>query len=99
MPDIILPFLIKKDNILHCLVLSCTILIVVKPDNNLHCHSHNTPALETLEEDDEEKATFSLSRLANTTVFFILNHPLSGMRGSDEGEEVREDSIAVSALE
>ena len=42
---------------------------------------------------------FSLSRLTNTTVFFVLNNSLSGIRGSDEGEEVTEDAIAVVARE
>ena len=42
---------------------------------------------------------FSLSRLTNTTVFFVLNHSLSGIRGSDEGEEVTEDAIAAVARE
>ena len=51
------------------------------------------------EEDEDEKTMFSLSRFTNTTVFFFLNHPLSGIRGSDDGEEVKEDAIVALARE
>ena len=51
------------------------------------------------EESEDEKTMFSLSRFTNTTVFFVLNHPLSGIRGSDDGEDVNEDAIAALARE
>jgi hypothetical protein len=60
---------------------------------------HTLSELEHFEEDGVEKTMFSLSRFTNTTVFFVLNHPLSGISGSDEGEEVTEDVIAAVAHE
>ena len=54
---------------------------------------------ESSDDEEEENKEFSLLRLTNTTVFFSFDHPLSGIRGSEEGEEVSEDSIAVSAWE
>ena len=59
-------------------------------------NSQTLPALENSIEEEEEKVMLLLSKLANTTVFFILNHPLSGIRGSDDGEEVKEAAIAAS---
>ena len=58
---------------------------------------HTLAEVKHSEEDEDEKAMFSLSRLTNTKVFFVLNHPVSGIRGSDEGEEVTEDAIAAVA--
>ena len=60
---------------------------------------HTLAELKHSEEDEDEKTMFSLSRFTNTTVFFVLNHPLSGIRGSDDGEEVNEDAIAALARE
>ena len=60
---------------------------------------HTLAEVKHSEEDEDEMTMLSLSRLTNTTFFFVLNHPLSGMRGSDEGEEVTEDAIAAVAYE
>ena len=61
--------------------------------------SHTFPWVKSSDDEEEENKEFSLLRLTNTTVFFSFDHPLSGIRGSEEGEDVSEDSIAVSAWE
>lgn len=61
--------------------------------------NHTFPEVKHSEDDEDENTMFSLSRLTNTTVFFFFDHPLSGIRGSDDGEDVNEDSIAVSSRE